>query len=114
MFMEIYTVEITDANGCRNTGEVEIEEEPCDPIFYNVITPNGDPTNQYWVIENFDNTFAHLVQIFNRWGQVVLETNKYDNKWDGDDLPDGTYYYIVSYNAKTYTGTITKISSDKK
>ena len=98
---------------------MNIEEEPCDPIFFNIITPNGDGDNDGWFIGNFDKTFPHLVQIYNRWGQAVLETNNYDNdnpdnRWKGEDLPDGTYYYIVRYDNQEYTGTITKITSDKK
>ncbi|MFI5218761.1 MAG: gliding motility-associated C-terminal domain-containing protein, partial [Bacteroidia bacterium] len=110
---------VTDSNTCKNTIEINVEEEACDPVFSNIITPNGDGLNDGWEILNFDKSFSHMVQIFNRWGQAVLETNNYDNdnpgnRWKGEDLPDGTYYYIVKYVDKKYSGIITKITSDKK
>ena len=39
--------------------------------------------------------------VFNRWGIKVFEANDYKNDWAGDDLPAGTYYYVVS--APNYT-----------
>lgn len=109
-----YTIEVIDSNSCRSTVDLFVEEDPCDPIFYNIITPNSDGDNDAWQIGNFDISFPHMVQIFNRWGQELLSTSSYKNDWDGDDLPDGTYYYIVTYNSKDYKGTITKISNPDK
>jgi hypothetical protein len=40
---------------------------------------------------------------------VVKEASPYRNDWDGDDLPDGTYYYRYDDGKKTRTGTITII-----
>jgi hypothetical protein len=33
--------------------------------------------------------------VWNRWGNLVLDRENYKNNWDGDDLPGGTYYYIL-------------------
>ena len=41
-------------------------------------------------------------QVFNRYGAKVFESNDYKNNWNGtrggQPLPDGTYYYVISYN----------------
>ncbi|TNE75522.1 MAG: gliding motility-associated C-terminal domain-containing protein, partial [Bacteroidetes bacterium] len=51
------------------------------------------------------------VQISNRWGQVVFETTNYNNEWDGtsngQQLPDGTYFYVISCDDdRLYQGSI--------
>ena len=73
------------------------------PTVYNAITPNGDGRNETLVFELLaqggdfpDRTFT----VFNRWGNVVYEDTEYENDWGGtndggDDLPEGTYYYIL-------------------
>lgn len=109
-----YMVEVVDSNGCRNSTELELEEEPCDPVIPNIITPNFDGLNDNWVIDNFDPSFPHKVVIFNRWGQEVFSTTSYQNDWYGKDYPDGTYYYVFDYNGNTYKGTITKLTTEKE
>jgi gliding motility-associated-like protein len=56
------------------------------------------------------------VLIFDRWGEVVFESDKLDFQWDGKyqglELPDGVYYYVLNYYLKkdyfkTATGIIT-------
>lgn len=60
----------------------------------NIITPNGDPLNQYFVIEG--NTYGpnHLT-LFNRWGEQVFSSDDYTNDWDGGELPGGVYFYRI-------------------
>ncbi len=78
-----------------------------------VITPNADGDNDYWVLENVGYTEGCNVQIFNRWGTQVFETNAYDNTWDGrteggEILPEGVYYYIIQCNDNvSFKGFIT-------
>ena len=60
--------------------------------------------------------FYKIIQIFNRWGQVLYESQPYD-AWDGTykgkDMPLGTYYYIIDLNdggsTQTLSGAITII-----
>jgi hypothetical protein len=40
------------------------------------------------------------LSVFNRWGSLVFEKENYQNDWNGANLPDGTYYYIVDYFGK--------------
>jgi gliding motility-associated-like protein len=37
----------------------------------------------------------NVVFIFNRWGKKVYEKSAYNNEWDGDGLPSGTYFYTI-------------------
>ena len=98
-----YEIEVTDVNGCVNRIHIEVEEE-CELTFHNVITPNFDGYNDYWVIENFDPSVSHSLNIYNRWGNEVFTTSSYKNDWYGVDLPHGVYYYVLNYNGKGYNG----------
>jgi len=64
----------------------------------NVFTPNGDSTHDIFTPRN--NRFIERIEleVYNRWGQLVFETNDPDINWDGTnlsgkDLADGVYYY---------------------
>ena len=63
----------------------------------NVITPNGDNINDYFVIENLELTGSNRLVIFNRYNKVVYERKNYDNGWNADNLPDGIYRYWLSF-----------------
>ncbi len=91
----IYTVYATDF--CGNTGfqDFYIISEVCAIFIPNIVTANGDFANETWVIENIDK-FDHLVQIYNRWGKLIFESDNYQNNWNGDGYSDGTYFYIVT------------------
>ncbi|MFC5285417.1 gliding motility-associated C-terminal domain-containing protein, partial [Pedobacter alpinus] len=71
-------------------------------------SPNNDGVHDKFVIENTTGDVVSL-EIFNRWGNVVYRNDDYKNDWSGksnqgitigEDLPDGTYYYIVKVNGK--------------
>ncbi len=80
---------------------------------YTAVTPNGDGKNDYFLIDipNDGSVRDVHVQIYNRWGVKVFETNNYGqngNVFDGfstgrmtvndsKQLPSGTYYYILDY-----------------
>lgn len=60
----------------------------------NVITPNGDPCNEYFKIDN--RLSGSEIFIYNRWGAKVYENYSYQNNWNGLDLPSGVYYYRMN------------------
>jgi gliding motility-associated-like protein len=81
-------------------------------------SPNGDGVNDTWFIRGILDYPKNHVQIFNRWGNLVFETDGYKNDWNGttifgltiggNDLPEGTYFYIVDLgnNTKVYKGYV--------
>ncbi|TNE55093.1 MAG: gliding motility-associated C-terminal domain-containing protein [Bacteroidetes bacterium] len=74
----------------------------------NVITPNGDGTNDYFEIKNIKYLENNELIILNRWGQEVFRESDYQNKWNGDELKDGVYYYLLkSGDAIKYQGFLT-------
>ncbi|MEM9917484.1 MAG: HYR domain-containing protein [Bacteroidota bacterium] len=80
----------------------------------NVISPNGDEFNDVLQINCLDNGEfnENEIIIFNQWGDEVFRQKPYTNDWggtyQGNDLPDGTYYYIfkVDPNADPDKGFI--------
>ncbi len=68
------------------------------------ITPNGDGANdelRFEVLEVQPEQYKNNeIVIFNRWGDIVYRAKPYVNNWkgtnnSGQDLPTGTYYYIL-------------------
>lgn len=71
--------------------------------FPNMITPNGDGQNDVWVLDNLNSIYPDcVVRVFNRWGNIVFESEGYLDNWDGthngERLPMGTYYYTIDLN----------------
>ncbi len=68
-------------------------------------SPNGDGTNDTWVIDGAENYPNNEVKVFNRWGTIMYQVAGYDNnsnvfngnKNKGGDGPvvDGTYFYTI-------------------
>jgi gliding motility-associated-like protein len=81
-------------------------QPPGDCYTPNAFTPNQDGYNDLFIIPCIDNvTEKAALYIFNRWGNVVYETDSYQNDWDGshknNPLPDGVYFYILQIENKT-------------
>jgi gliding motility-associated-like protein len=95
-----YCVEVRDTNGCKDTACVRIDLY-CRPEFTvpNVFTPNSDQVNELFEIKGkCIKDFS--IEIFNRWGTKVFESNEITESWDGtikgnDKASEGTYYYII-------------------
>lgn len=64
------------------------------PKIYNVFSPNGDGKNEYFYVENIRSYQTNELYILNRWGNKVYHRKDYNNDWDGDGLPAGTYFYL--------------------
>ncbi|MCD8405631.1 gliding motility-associated C-terminal domain-containing protein [Tenacibaculum dicentrarchi] len=73
-----------------------------------LISPNGDTKNETLVFKNLTKYDSNSLEIFNRWGNLVYNTENYKNDWTGestgsfvvnskDKLPAGTYFYILKY-----------------
>jgi gliding motility-associated-like protein len=73
----------------------------------NVITPNGDTANEFFVVEPALEEGSNI-QIFNRWGKRVFYSSNYANDWSGAGLSAGIYFYVVTTNCeKEFSGALT-------
>ncbi|MCP9235647.1 gliding motility-associated C-terminal domain-containing protein [Lewinella sp. JB7] len=107
-----YTVTAVDGNGNESAPSNRICVTNC-PIYElpNAFTPNGDGRNETFqpialcFVERVD------LKIFNRWGQLVFETQDPAINWtgtnlNGDALPSGTYYYVGQVYERRLEGIV--------
>lgn len=102
-----YEVTITDSVGCSNTFSFAVEGDPiggnsCFKI-PNAFSPNGDNFNDTWKILGIEQFPLAHVQIFDRWGKLIIDKKNYESDWDGtidgNELEMGSYMYIVNLNS---------------
>lgn len=89
----------------------------------NVITPNGDGVNDTFtpMADSWSGIERHHIEIFNRWGEKVWETDDFEAGWDGKrndkHVAEGTYFWVaelffgIDTNPMTIKGTVTVIRS---
>lgn len=99
--------------GCPDTALFSINDFQWE--IPNIITPNGDGFNDYFEL-NFEGFGPCIgLNIYNRWGLLIYENASYKDNWDGkdkngDDVSDGTYFYILNIcNKSKVSGYITVI-----
>ncbi len=89
---------ICEASSC-DTALVFVTVECTGLFIYNGFSPNEDGINDTFVIKGLDKFPGHYLRIFNRWGNLVFESDNYQNDWDGTwkgiPLPDGVYFYLL-------------------
>ncbi|MEM9859135.1 MAG: gliding motility-associated C-terminal domain-containing protein [Bacteroidota bacterium] len=103
----LYWTEVSNLCGSARDSIILTFEEPTVSL-PNVITPNGDSKNQFFIVP--DNLINKRLKIFNRNGKMVYESKQYQNNWDGNGLSSGTYYYSIKNTCgSTYKGWLSII-----
>ena len=110
-----FNIVVQDENGCQVMfQDQEITDPPCDvdvgpepPISdfcegRAIISPNGDAVNDNFLIPCVagGNNQPNSLAIYDRWGNLVMEADNYDNTWmgtnmDGEPLPEGGYMWVL-------------------
>ncbi|MFZ0281022.1 MAG: gliding motility-associated C-terminal domain-containing protein [Bacteroidales bacterium] len=111
--------EIT-ANGCpgpRRSGQVIVNASSTTDICLlipDAFSPNNDLINDTWNIRNIEFYPDVEITIYNRWGQIVWESERgYPSQWDGRskgiDLPVDAYHFVIDLHNGTslFVGDIT-------
>lgn len=102
---------VSDQNSCADS-IVQCVDVDKDILIPNVFTPNGDGVNDFFEVRNIRLYPGNYVKIYDRWGVEVLSSDNYMNNWNGDDLSEGTYYYIIHVpTLSTFTGFVTLLRS---
>ncbi len=115
-----YTLIVSNEFGCKGADTVVVFiDEDIDPrnvlFIPNAITPNGDGVNDVWNIRYLELFPNNEIIVMNRWGDIVYSLNPYTIPWDGryngNPVPDGTYYYIIKLKdvSKVLNGPLTVV-----
>ncbi|MCI4667307.1 MAG: gliding motility-associated C-terminal domain-containing protein [Bacteroidia bacterium] len=99
-----YPLRVEDANGCTVDTLIQVPFDPSLPAVCDELeigfSPNGDGVNDFFelpCLESFDN---HVLEVYNRWGQLLYTQQNYQQNWDGtvegNSLPDGSYFWIAT------------------
>jgi gliding motility-associated-like protein len=77
-----------------------VTSENAEIVVHNGFSPNGDNINDTFMVSGLENFSKNTLKILNRWGTVVFSTSSYRNnwngEWEGETLPDGTYFYLLT------------------
>lgn len=74
----------------------------------NVFTPNGDGVNDYFVVDS--RLLGFPLKVFQRTGRQVFDSKNYQNDWNGENLPSGVYYWLITNECGSkYKGWVTII-----
>jgi gliding motility-associated-like protein len=111
----------TDINGCDTVYEHVLVVKVAELDIPNVFTPNKDSRNDTFevLLKGEDKTrdfrqayLGNEFVVYDRWGRRVFQKDNYQSKeWDGGNLSDGTYYYILKctsqWGTDVFRGSVT-------
>lgn len=119
----LYSVFVQDSNCCQNGDQVYIEYTE---LYYPSAFKPGSSLNQnaeFKVVGNTVSLGGYLLQVYNRWGQMIFETDNpsvgWDGTFDGNPVPLGTYVWKSVFQGFeindmpgaefAYSGTVTLV-----
>ncbi len=112
-----YVVIVSTVDGCSAADNITVnivDSDTCGLVWYTGFSPNGDGHNDGWYIEGIGLYQNNIVQIFNRWGDMVWSHKDYDNRqviWTGlnndeEELPAGTYFFVINADDQIRKGWV--------
>lgn len=93
--------------GCTDTASGQVYIIPYTTLYVpNAFSPNNDGVNDIWKPVVYD-TYEYEIWVYNRWGDLVLNSTAEDASWDGyingELAPMDVYTYKIRYvNGDTY------------
>jgi gliding motility-associated-like protein len=99
-----------DGDGVPNV----LDADDCEIFIPEGFSPNSDGVNDAFQLQQLPYGAVVDIEIYNRWGGLVFESDNYQNDWtgvniDGNDLPAGSYIYVIRIANKSleYTNNLT-------
>ena len=95
-----YYVTVRETN-CISSDTILVTPGDCDAFIPSAFTPNNDGKNdRFGVVTEFAVQYFSM-QVFNKWGQIVFNSNDITQKWDGTfegkNMPNGAYVWVLNY-----------------
>jgi gliding motility-associated-like protein len=104
--IDSFLYRICNQDGC-DTAMIKIYIRCPKVKVYNGFSPNDDGSNETFTITDIDFFPNNQVTIYNRWGNEIFFKKGYNNEWkgtwNGKELPDGTYFYVIELNDDDHT-----------
>lgn len=98
---------IEDLFGCKDSITKQLFVEESVSIYApNTFTPDANKFNETWQIyaDGIDSNTVKI-QLFNRWGEIIWESNNINIPWDGTyagtPVPDGTYIWTLQVKSNS-------------
>jgi len=111
---------VTVSNNCGSSTDsvnVRIYPDECDLLIPTGFSPNGDGKNDVFRAISYCPVDKFSMRIYNRWGELVFESNDINAGWDGTfkqaAQPIGVFVYYAQYfnycmgQIKAVQGTVT-------
>ncbi len=116
-----FTILTVDSLGCLTsfTVEVIVQEAENDIVASNVLTLNGDGSNDFFIVQSLGNSTLESCVLFDRWGNVVFDGEKqlpgkivtWDGSFGSQSVNPGVYVFVVTANVegkiRTKSGNVT-------
>lgn len=97
----LVTLHVSSSEGCRDSLTIPVEIKPIFTIYIpNAFTPDGSGINDFFSAKGQEISEFRMM-IFNRWGDLIFETNDLAKGWDGranggtEIAQDGVYVYKI-------------------
>lgn len=98
-----YTIYVREKNGCGETSSQYTHF-----VIPKFFTPNGDTFNDTFVLTGIENYNSSQVNIFDRYGKLLINSRNTPFSWDGTfnnrDLPSGDYWYMIQIEDTIFKG----------
>lgn len=100
---------------CYDEVNYQVTVTECPGVLYwvpNTFTPDGNEFNQLFgpIMTNGHDINGFIFRIFNRWGELIFESNDPNGRWDGNYnkilCQDGIYSWKLEFNLLGNDGKI--------
>ncbi|MES2544333.1 MAG: gliding motility-associated C-terminal domain-containing protein [Bacteroidota bacterium] len=107
-----------DNSNCSAVTSFLLITRNCPPEVHDFVSADGDSFNDSFYVEGLRDIFLNYkTSIYNRWGTLVWSGNNNTPDWDGfankgalldtNEIPAGTYYYVIELNDPDYSKPLT-------
>lgn len=106
--LDLARINVVDS--CNQEITVWVSVITCGTFIPDIFTPNGDGKNDSFEIVGVQRYPGSSLKVYNRHGTLVYENDNYNNTFRGQDLEDGTYFYIfVRSDGEVSSGPVTML-----
>ncbi|MCX6350933.1 MAG: gliding motility-associated C-terminal domain-containing protein [Bacteroidetes bacterium] len=110
----LYSVIVTNSLGCKSTDSIRFLYCPPKLIMPSAFTPDGDGLNDYLHPYGY-NIIEFQIKIYNRWGEMIFESNDINRTWDGSfenlRCPIGVYHWQATFSGLENNKPVTYLTN---